>query len=244
MPMLNNKSQYDKRIIKEYIVSSYMFRQDAFKSLCYDDDDEGDNNLHAIFVDLNQKQRFENKIIDLIETAIRVNKYEKLILLLQRKNPAFERDIGNSSISSSPTIANLNPSSQSNKQWVKNKESPKGILGSSIQQEEKYLDEPVDSPQIEKLRREIEHLERNIGSLSEIDNLLENVRQKISGLLLEIKVKHQMIQDERARAASKSSRFRREPEIDFLASKPTAVRRQPFSNPSSSWQGTAYSKPN
>lgn len=244
MPMPNNKSQYDKRIIKEYIVGNYMFRQDAFKSLCFDDDDEGDDNLHAIFVDLNQNQRFENRIIDLIETAIRVNKYNKLINLLQRKNPTFERDLYNSSFSSPPSKTNLGASSQSSKRWVKHKKPSGDPLTSPRQQEDKYLPEPADSPQIERLHREIENLERNIGSLSEIDTLLENVRQRISELLLDIKVKHRMIQEERATAASKSSQFRREPEVDFLASKPTAVRRQPFSSSSSSWPDTAYSKPN
>jgi hypothetical protein len=248
-----NTTQYSKKTVRDYIVMYYGTRPGSFKSLCFEDDDPGDGNLHTIYLDLDQKQNliFRNKIEDLIETTLRINKYDKLILLLKTKNPKFDIHIignDNSSISSpsAKTVSGTSQSNQNNKAWAKHGNLP-GAQMPSVTQPDLYEDKnmQIDLPQIGNLHQEIVHLEKNIEALGEIDGALEILREKISELLLDIKVKRQMVENEQLQAANKSNVFHSEQKGNFQVSKPTSLHRQPFSSsPSSSWRGTSFSKPN
>ncbi len=232
MANLAPNKKYDRRRVKEYIVKSYEFRHEAFISLLFDEGDTGDNSLHKIFKDiLQRRQPFENTIEDLIASAENLNKYNELVTILQRRNPRFEYELTNSSISSPATKPTFDTTSQNNKQWAKNSQ-PRGYSSTNQQ-------EPTNYPQIEKLHQDIEQLEQDISSLGEIDALLEDVRKRIGDLLLNTKVKYRMMHDERAVAANRSNVFQRNQETSFLPRK----QRVSFSSPSS-WRESPYAKSN
>ncbi len=231
MPSAIPKNQHDKRNVKAYILDKYLYRQGDLKSICFADDDSSDNNLHNILVGLNPNQRFENLVEDLINSAIRTGKLNKLVTLLQEKDPRFERQLTDSSISSPATKPAFDTTGQNNKQWAKSSQ-PRRYSST-------YQQEPTNHPQIEKLHQDIEQLEQDISSLGEIDALLEDLRRKIGDLLLNSKVKHRMMQDESAVAANRTNVFQSNQESSFLLRK----QRQSFSSPSS-WRESPYAKSN
>lgn len=110
-------------------------------------------------------------------------------------------------------------------------------------------------PQLDRLQQDIAHLQKNLVSLGEIDSLLENIddllssmRKKISDLLVDIKVKHQRMQEEGVHPAKKSDAYHREQSANFQeSSTSTIARQQRFAKPltkNSDWADTKFTKPN
>lgn len=236
-------THYNKRNVRDYIVNYYGTRPGSFKSLCFEDDDPGDGNLHTIYLDLDQKQNllFRNKIEDLIETTLRIDKYHQLIDLLKAKNPKFDIQItanAKSSYSSPPAkdTSGISNGNKVNTTWAKQGNLPRAqerLRRQSSLQEDTNM-------QIGNLHQDIVHLEKNIEALGEIDALLETMRQKITGLKQDIKTKRQMI--EQLQVDNKSNVSHSEQKAGFQVSKPTLGRRQPFSSsPSGSWKETSFS---
>ena len=223
--------KFDRRRVKEYIVKSYEFRHEAFVSLLFNEGDAGENGLHKIFKDIYRRnQSFENCIEDLIASAENIDKFQKLILILQQSNPRFEYELTDSSISSPATKPTFDTKLSNGNQWEK-RSQPRGYTSS-------YQPEAISHPQIDRLQQDIEQLTQDIGVLEEIDALLEGVRRRIDGLRLSKKEKQRMMQEEHTIAANKSHVFQRDQESRFSPRK----QPNPFSSPSS-WRENPYAKP-
>lgn len=246
-----NESPYNRVTIKKYIVRYYGTRQDKFSSLCFEDEDKTEDNLRTILDGLSQNLGFESKVEQLILTSERINKFEKLLQLLQENNPKFEIsivEIANPTISS-PAAEAVSGSGFGavSKTWTK-QATLHSNAEPTISQQTVYenTETQVDLPQIDSFRQDIARLEKNIGLLGEVDGLLGAISQRIRDLLLDVTVKHQMLQNEQLNATKKSNTFYREQKADSLSTRPAASRSQPFSSPpsGSSWRETSFSKQN
>ncbi|WP_420629900.1 hypothetical protein [Candidatus Leptofilum sp.] len=245
----HSEGQYDRKTIKKYIVRYYGTRPDKFASLCFEDDDESDDNLRTIFDGLPQNLGFESKIERLILTTQRINKYEKLVRLLQEDNPKFDLliiKITNPTISSPSAEAVSGTSGKiRTNTWTK-QSTQRRNLEQTVSRPTVYenTDAEVDLPQIDTFRQDLARLDKNINLLGETEKLLEAMSQLIRELLLDVKVRRQMVQNEQMRATTKSNTFHSVQKADSHVSKPALVR-QPFSGSSaSSWHETSFAKPN
>ncbi|WP_420641821.1 hypothetical protein [Candidatus Leptofilum sp.] len=244
-----SESQYNRITIKKYIVWYYGTRPDKFSSLCFEDEDESDDNLRTVFDGLPQNLGFESKIEQLILTSLRIKKYEKLVQLLQQNNPKFDLsiiEITNPTISSPSTKTGSGPGGKPRSNaWTKQSTQHR-LVEPAVTQPTIYenADTQVDVPQIDTFRQDLARLDKNISLLGETERLLETMSQIIRDLLLDVKVRRQMVQNEQMKATTKSNTFHSEQKADSHVSKPALIR-QPFSSPSgSSWQETTFAKPN
>ncbi len=243
--------RYSSIAIRKYIVEKYNSAE--FRLLCHDDDEEHDH-LGTCYDNLGD-EIFEIKVLELVNFADRRNKFDKLVSLLRNKRKDLDEFITQASdpFSSKPTRANYRLNDSNSDAWAK-RSNARSDFKSPVTQPTTFASTKTESPpQFERLHRDIEHLEENINSLGEIDDLLGNLddlldsmRRKIGELLIDIKVRHQRMQDEKLNLVQKPNVLR-EQKADPQANRSTFARQQALASQpthSSSWGETQYSKPN
>ncbi|MEZ4594335.1 MAG: hypothetical protein R3D55_24810 [Chloroflexota bacterium] len=221
-----------------------------FRLLCHDDDEERDH-LGKCYDDMGEDKMFEIRVLDLIGFAERRNKFEKLVNLLRHQRGDLDEFVQQSSepLSSKPTITsyrNINEGA-----WSSSSKLRAGLTPPS--QPETVGDRATriieNSPQLERIYQDIAHLEQNMNAIGEIDELLgtldgllNEMRHKLSSLLVDIKVKHQRLHEERLATLEKPSVVQRSPLAAFESGQAAMSRQQLVSRPGASgrWPQEQY----
>ncbi|MEZ4591062.1 MAG: hypothetical protein R3D55_07955 [Chloroflexota bacterium] len=210
-----------------------------FRLLCHNDDEERDH-LGKCYDDMGEDKMFEIRVLDLIGFAERRNKFEKLVHLLRNQRPDLDDFVRQSSepLSSQPTVASYR--SINDGSWSSSSKLRAGFAPPS--QPEIVGDRAArvieNSPQLERIYQDIAHLEQNMASIGEIDELLgaldgllNEMRKKISSLLVDIKVKHQRLHEERLATLEKPSITQRSPLAAFESGQAAMPHQQLVSRP-------------
>lgn len=252
MPNLQRQQQYSSIAIRKYIAEKYNSQE--FRLLCHNDDEEQDH-LGKCYDDLGEDKIFEIKVLEIIGFAERRNKFDKLVNLLKNQRADLDEYIrqGSDPFSSKPTLTsyrNINEGSFGISNKLRAGFAPASqpeIVGDSMARVMET------SPQLERIFQDIAHLEQNMASIGEIDellgaidDLLNNMRQKISSLLVDIKVKHQRLHDERLASIEKPTVPQRGQSASFQLGHSTIARQQLVSRPDagSRWPQDQYPKTN
>ena len=221
--MLNRQRQpkYTSINVRKYIVEKYSANE--FRLLCHDDDEEQDH-LGTCHVGLGDKVEYAIRVLEVVTFAERRNKFEKLVNLLRNQRGDLDEFIHQSSepLSSKPTVTSYRNINEGT--WGSNSKSRAGFAPPS--QPEIIGDQAAraieNSPQLERIYQDIAHLEQNMAAIGDIDSLLgaldgllNEMRKKISSLLVDIKVKHQRLHEERLVAVEKPTVAQRGPMAAF-----------------------------